>query len=52
FDHTPVFSENYIQDGHVCHNKCCISSTEDVDQIFRYSEDGTLRCAYCEAKAK
>ena len=52
FDHTPVFNEDYIQDGHVCHNKCCISSTEDVDQIFRYSEEGTLRCAYCEAKAK
>ena len=52
FDKTPVFGEEYITGDYTCPNKRCISATEDVDPIFRYSEDGTLRCAYCEAKAK
>ena len=52
FEKTPVFSEEYITGDYHCPNKRCISATEDVDPIFRYSEDGTLRCAYCEAKAK
>ena len=52
FDKTPVFGEEYITGDYSCPNKRCISATEDVDPIFRYSEDGTLRCAYCEAKAK
>ena len=52
YEKTPVFSEEYITGDYHCPNKRCISATEDVDPIFRYSEDGTLRCAYCEAKAK
>ena len=52
FEHTPVFNEEYITEGYCCTNRRCISATEDVDPIFRYSDDGTLRCAYCETKAK
>ena len=52
FEKTPVFGEEYITGEYNCPNGRCISATEDVDPIFRYSEDGTLRCAYCEAKAK
>ncbi len=52
FDQTPVFNEEYITDDYTCSNRRCISATEDVDPIFRYSEDGTLRCAYCETKVR
>ncbi len=51
FEHTPRFGEAYLMGEHRCSNRRCISATEDVDPIFRYSEDGTLRCAYCETKA-
>ena len=52
FAHTPVFNEEYIVNELVCPNRRCISATEDVDQLFRRSADGTCRCAYCEAKAR
>ena len=35
-----------------CSNRRCISATEDVDQLFYRTADGTCRCAYCEAKAR
>ncbi len=52
FDRTPHFEADYIVNEAVCTNRRCISATEDVDQLFRRGEDGTCRCAYCEAKAK
>ncbi len=53
FEHTPVFNEEYvISDDLRCGNHSCISTTEDVDHIFRKGSDGMCRCAYCEAKAK
>ncbi len=52
FAHTPVFGGEYLVNELVCPNRRCISATEDVDQLFRRSADGTCRCAYCEAKAR
>ncbi len=52
FGRTPVFSEDYIVNEMECTNRRCISTTEDVDTLFRRTADGTCRCAYCEAKAK
>ena len=52
FERTPVFGEEYLVNEQVCPNRRCISSTEDVDQLFRRHADGTCRCAYCEAKAR
>ncbi|WP_418992696.1 aspartate carbamoyltransferase [Alistipes sp.] len=52
FERTPVYAENYAVNELECPNRRCISSTEDVDQLFRTAADGTCRCAYCEAKAR
>lgn len=52
FDRTPVFAESYFVNEQECSNKRCISATEDVDRLFRRADDGTCRCAYCEAKAR
>lgn len=48
----PRFAEPFEINGHVCHHHSCISQSEDVDQLFRRAEDGTLRCAYCESRIK
>ena len=50
--HTPVFGEESLVNELVCPNRRCISATEDVDQLFRRSADGTCRCAYSAAKAR
>lgn len=52
YQQTPVFNEDYVVGEQECSSRRCISATEDVDQLFRRAVDGTLRCAYCEAKAK
>ena len=52
FERTPVFSERYVVNEYECPNRRCISATEDVDQLFSRTADGTCRCAYCEAKAR
>ncbi len=52
FERTPVFGEQYLVNEHVCPNRRCISSTEDVDQLFHRMPDGACRCAYCETKAR
>lgn len=49
---TPVFGEAYEVGTHVCPNRRCISSTEDVDRLFHRLADGSCRCAYCETKAR
>ena len=33
-----------------CTNGRCISSTEDVEPLFRRTDDGACRCAYCERR--
>lgn len=52
FDRTPIFAESYFVNEQECSNKRCISATEDVDRLFRRADEGTCRCAYCEAKAR
>ena len=52
FEHTPVFSEQYVVNEYECPNRRCISASEDVDRLFHRQADGTCRCAYCEAKAR
>ena len=50
FERTPVLTPDLSVNEHVCPNKRCISSTEDVDQLFR-TADG-FRCAYGESKPR
>lgn len=52
FERTPVFAEDYLVNQHECSNRRCICASEDVDQLFHRMPDGTLRCAYCESKAR
>ncbi len=52
FERTPHFAADYIIGDMRCPNRRCISSTEDVDQLFHRAADGSCRCAYCETKAK
>ena len=35
-----------------CSNLRCISSTEEVEPLFRRTDDGSFRCAYCESRPK
>ena len=35
-----------------CGNVRCISSTEEVEPLFRRTDDGSYRCAYCESRPK
>ena len=49
YAHTPVLAPGLIVNEYRCPNKRCISSTEDVDQLFHRTADG-CRCAYCESK--
>lgn len=51
FEHTPVLTPDLSVNEYTCPNKRCISSTEDVDQLFRRTADG-CRCAYCESKPR
>ena len=51
FERTPVLTPDLSVNEHVCPNKRCISSTEDVDQLFRRTADG-YRWAYCESKPR
>ena len=48
----PRYAEPFVVNQHVCQHHSCISRTEDVDQLFRKSKDGELRCAYCETRLK
>ena len=51
FEYTPVLTSDLSINEYTCPNKRCISSTEDVDQLFRRTADG-CRCAYCESKPR
>ena len=35
-----------------CGNVRCISTTEEVEPLFRRTDDGSYRCAYCESRPK
>ncbi len=44
-------SGNYIVNKLKCTNPSCITTTEqELDQIFKVTENGIRRCIYCEAK--
>ena len=49
---TPRLSGDYVVNEMHCTNRNCISTSEDVDTLFRRSEDGSYRCAYCESKPR
>jgi aspartate carbamoyltransferase catalytic subunit len=46
----PLLRGELIRGEHRCSNRNCISNHENVETIFHRTENGTLRCAYCEAK--
>ncbi len=48
FEKTPLLASHLQVNTHTCQNPRCISASEDVEQLFVASDDGTLRCAYCE----
>ena len=49
FDRTPRFDGDFAVNELRCPNNRCISATEDVDQLFRRTDEG-WRCAYCESR--
>ena len=49
---TPRLDPSLINNDLRCSNRQCISNSEDVDHLFRKTEDGDLRCVYCEARVK
>lgn len=51
FAKTPVLAEGLLVDQYTCTNRCCISTTEDVEQLA-IETDGVVRCAYCETILK
>ena len=48
---TPRLGDELVRNDWRCSNRQCVSATEDVDHLFRQTEDG-YRCAYCEARVK
>ncbi len=48
---TPRLGDELVRNDWRCSNRQCISNWEDVDKLFRSTEDG-YRCAYCEARVK
>ena len=49
---TPRLDASLVNNNLRCSNRQCISNSEDVDHLFRKTEDGDLRCVYCEARVK
>ena len=49
---TPRLDHSLVNNDLRCSNRQCISNSEDVDHLFRKTEDGDLRCVYCEARVK
>ena len=49
---TPRLDQSLVNNDLRCSNRQCISNSEDVDHLFRTTEDGDLRCVYCEARVK
>ena len=49
---TPRLDASLVNNDLRCSNRQCISNSEDVDHLFRKTEDGDLCCVYCEARVK
>ena len=49
---TPRLDRSLVNTDIRCSNRQCISNSEDVDHLFRETENGDLRCVYCEARVK
>ena len=49
---TPRLDHSLVNNDLRGSNRQCISNSEDVDHLFRKTEDGDLRCVYCEARVK
>ena len=49
---TPRLDRSLVNNDIRCSNRQCISNSEDVDHLFRETENGDLRCVYCEARVK
>lgn len=49
---TPRLDASLVNNDLRCSNRQCISNSEDVDHLFRKTEDGDLRCVYCETRVK
>ncbi len=51
---TPRIAEGVSVNEYICSNRRCITSTEDVDQIFKPRSDNhnKFRCVYCDGKPK
>ncbi len=49
---TPRLDTSLVNNDLRCSNRQCISNSEDVDHLFRETENGDLRCVYCEARVK
>ena len=49
--HTMPEHDDFVceSDKH-CHNPKCISNFENVKPLFKKSEDGVVRCVYCDSK--
>ena len=47
---TPRLDHSLVNNDLRCSNRQCISNSEDVDHLFRKTEDGDLRCVFCEAR--
>lgn len=48
----PQHGEAIVDDSLKCANPKCICNNEKTPHRFRRSDDGTLRCWYCDAKVK
>ena len=49
---TPRLDRSLVNNDIRCSNRQCISNSEDVDHLFRETENGDLRCVYCEARVR
>ncbi len=49
---TPRLDTTLVNNSQRCSNRQCISNCEDVDHLFRTTENGDQRCVYCEARVK
>lgn len=47
------YDESTLVRGYHCHNRRCISQVEqELEPLFRISENGVCRCLYCETAAE
>lgn len=46
----PEHTDRFEDPGMHCHNPKCISNHESVRPLFHKTEDGDIRCVYCDSK--